>query len=199
MPDSHDNFPLNPSLGDRHGKWVYSAKERWELAPVELSIRIPHIGPTAPADPYNGVQWYDTEYNVLSFWDEPSSTWVEVTGANGFGVNDVVTRFEPPADSSAPFTCSLLAAVDETVLFSPGSGFTGSVTALLPDVVSLRVGQVKTFFTTREVSQFGFNGSEQGVQWFGNEAIGWTLPANSPVACKCVGISATHSTWLRLA
>lgn len=70
------DFPLNPTDGQSYQNWVYStAKGAWKAKPLTPGQAQPSA--TAPANPSNGDQWYNTNDGVLYIYynDGNSSQW----------------------------------------------------------------------------------------------------------------------------
>jgi len=75
------NFPNNPSNGDTHAGFTWNATTgAWQSAALQVAT-----GNTAPTNPANGDQWFDTSDGTLYvyFNDGSSSQWVGVSGPQG--------------------------------------------------------------------------------------------------------------------
>ena len=76
------DFPASPTDGQIYGNWVYStAKGAWKAKPLTPGQAQPSA--TAPTNPSNGDQWYNTIDGVLYIYynDGNSSQWVESRSA----------------------------------------------------------------------------------------------------------------------
>ena len=133
-----DISTLSPQDGAIHiigeNKFVFSsASGKWEKAELNPTARF-----DPPAVPYNGQLWFDTDTTGrLYMWNEPATSWIQLTGHELDGGGGATTGYVDTAISnlidSSPETLNTLnelsAAIGDDPNFS--TSFTTSVTSKL--------------------------------------------------------------------
>lgn len=148
------DFPASPTDGQIYGNWVYSsAKGAWKAKPLTPGQAQPSA--TAPTNPSNGDQWYNTNDGNLYIYynDGDTSQWVQVksdaTLSSTIGTR--VTTLET-------YPSGLVPVVPTSVTVGSGSGSvstTGVVSITGVNSVALNGCFTSTYRTYRIIYTIG--------------------------------------------
>lgn len=164
----------------------------------------PYVQADVPASPQHGQQWLDTDDQTFSVWDDNQQVWIEVSGANGFGVNNIISQASFTYVEPAPLNVWLKPLVDETLLLdlTPAPGETEIGTQLrvkLPSPANCRVGMVKTVVASCDATGFMFDGDGNTHTVLYGMMLSGPIPAGIPISIMCAEVvSFTEVKWLRV-
>ena len=203
-PIDFPNNPLayvsSPWVDDNGLSWLWAVRGpdiegvpqgKWGRAP-SAGITSPYTSSATPPEDKSKL-WYDPEDGTLSAWNTDNLVWVQVSGSGGKAGVDaaacVVTNSTAPTGSTLEF----LPLVDETLLLqSETASPVATITIILPSLENARIGQVKTFISSKPVSSL-VGTIESGGYFLGDAP--YSVGAFEAVAFQYVSPGA----WVRLA
>ena len=130
---------------------------------------------------------------MTTWQDYAKTTYYNVSGDSYEDIINTVTKVTRVSATSGE-TLSGEMFCDETTVVTPPSALT-SLTWVLPISIKSRVGQVKTFISTRDISTFTVNVGGGGSKLGNALTIAY---ANESYSYQCISTSGT-GTWIRLA
>lgn len=148
---------------------------------------------TPPAD--TTQLWFDPSDGSLSFYDTANGVWVVTSGANGTNTEESATSTVSTLSTATGGTITATAEVDETILLDSATASPVALIYLsLPSVANARIGQIKTFISTKTITSLTVSVSGGGT------VSGPTLTSASAYesySFQCVSLEGA-GTWLRL-
>ena len=195
------DFPNNPLAYvsspwvDGNGvAWLWAIRGgsgKWGRAST-AGITSPYTSSATPPEDKTKL-WYDPEDGTLSAWNTDNLVWVQVSGSGGEAGVDaaacVVTNSTAPSGTQLDF----LPHVDETIFLQSETPDPVNIIALrLPAPADSRIGQVKTFISSKTITNLGItDGGGGGIY---GPALAFT-GSYEAAAFQCV----SPGVWVRLA
>ena len=146
------DYTLTPWTDTLTGKqWIWvEAKERWHQVPQWPD----HVFTTSSATPTDLLlPWFDPEDGSYSVWNEIAQAWIAVSGISGVDGIDANATTVTLSTAATGATLTGTAQADETIyLKSATTAPVAAISLVLPAAANSRLGQVKTFVSSKIIT-----------------------------------------------